>query len=81
MCVIYRLGICILSITVSFEDVFKTVFRSKLDTYALDKICDNIFQDIHNWYTEEDYEDGKLIYFPLPLHEVYLSDPVRRDGD
>ena len=58
-----------------FDDFFETVFSYKLDTCMLDNICDEIFQDSYNWYAEDEYEDRKLVYFPLPLHGVWIKGP------
>ena len=62
-----------------FDNSFETVFSSKLVTSDLDNICDEIFQDRRYWYDEEEYEDGKLVYCPPPLHELWMIKPERRD--
>ena len=62
-----------------FDDCFETIFSTKLDNIALDKIFDEILQGSREWYSEEDYEDGKLVYSTTLLHELWLTDPDRRD--
>ena len=62
-----------------FDDCFETIFSTKLDNIALDKIFDEILQGSREWYSEEDYEDGKLVYHTSPLYEVCLTDTERRD--
>ena len=63
---------------VVFDDLFQSVYRSSADTSALEKICDEIFEKGHDWYAEEEYEDGQLVYKPPPLHDVWLSEEDRR---
>ena len=62
-----------------FGNFFETVFSSKSGTHTIDKICDEIFQDIQNFYSEEEYEDGNLVFHPPLLHEVWLTEPDNYD--
>jgi hypothetical protein len=46
----------------------------------LDKICNELFVNSRGCYAEEEYdENGKSIYKPPPLDEVWLSEPERRE--
>lgn len=63
---------------VVFDDLYQSVYRSSADTSILDMICDEIFEEGHDWYAEEEYENGQLVYKPPPLHDVWLSEEDRR---
>jgi hypothetical protein len=62
-----------------FDDLYQTVFSSKYDVRSAEEICDILFDNARDWYAEEEYEDGKLVYRPPPLHEVWLDESERRE--
>ena len=56
-----------------FDYKFKTVLHDGKSTEELDKICDSLFADSREYYVEDEFDDdGMLIYWPLPLDEVWL---------
>lgn len=65
---------------VVFDDLFETVFSTGENDATVDAICNNLFDHNRDWYALEEYnEDGKLIYRPPPLDEVWLTEPERRE--
>ena len=65
---------------VVFDDKFETIFNMGAPEEQFDTLCNDLFENSRDWYTEEEYDgDGNLIYKPPPLDEVWLSEPERRD--
>jgi len=62
-----------------FDDLFQTVFSSKADEGTTNQICDELFENSREIFAEAEYEDGKLIYQPPPLHGVWLDEASRRN--
>jgi len=64
---------------VVFDDLFSTVFSLGENDAIIDAVCNELFDHNRDWYATEEYEDGKLVYRPPPLHEVWLTEPERRN--
>ena len=61
-----------------FDDLFETVFCTGENDSIVNSIRNELFDHNRDWCAMEEYEDGKLIYQPPPLHEVWLTEPERR---
>ena len=65
---------------VVFDDLFQTVFSSGENDAVVDTISNFLWDNNRELYVEEEFdEDGNLIYEPLPLDKVWLSEPERRE--
>jgi hypothetical protein len=65
-----------------FDDLFETVNRIGVDDLVIESICDELFQLNRGLFAEEELnEAGNIIYQPPPLHEVWLDDAGRRQGN
>jgi hypothetical protein len=67
---------------VVFDNLFETVNCTGVDDRVVESICNGLFQ--HNWelYAEDELaEAGNIIYQPPPLHEVWLDEAGRRQGN
>ena len=63
-----------------FDDRFETVFSDRKDAEAIDRLCNELFDDSQDVYVEPEYSrDGDLVYEPPPLDEVWLTEPERRE--
>ena len=46
----------------------------------IDNICYELFDSIRDWYAKEEFDpDGKLIYLPPPLADVWLDGHVHQE--
>jgi hypothetical protein len=53
-----------------------------VDDRIAESICNGLFQRIRELYAEDDLnEAGNIIYQPPPLHEVWLDEAGRRQGN
>ena len=69
-------------ITVVFDDLFETVNRTGVDDQVVESICNGLFQHNRELYAEDELDEvGNLIYRPPPLHEVWLDEAGRRQGN
>jgi hypothetical protein len=67
---------------VVFDDLFKTVNRIGVDEPVIESICQDLFQLNRELYAEEELNKaGNIIYQPPPLHEVWLDEAGRRQGN
>ena len=67
---------------VVFDDLFETVNRTGVDDTVVESICQGLFQRERELYAEEELDDaGNIIYQPPPLHEVWLDEAGRRQGN
>jgi hypothetical protein len=67
---------------VVFDDLFKTVNRTGADDQVVESICNILFQRNRELYAEDELDEvGNLIYPPPPLHEVWLDEAGRRQGN
>eukprot|EP01082_Thalassiosira_pseudonana_P009463 g8665.t1 g8665 contig3:647373-650417(+) len=65
---------------VVFDDLFQTVHSTGENDVIVDFICQRLFEEERDCYVEEETDrDGNVIYSPPPLHDVWLSEPERRD--
>ena len=63
-----------------YDDLYETVIRTKDDEHEFNTICDDLFKFNRDWYAEEEFDDdGKLIYRPPPLEDVWLDEQGRRE--
>ena len=64
---------------VVFDDMFETtVFRGD-NNPVIDRICNDLFDSIRDWYAEEEYDPkGQLIYRPPPSDDVWIDEAGRR---
>ena len=68
-----------ISLHVVLDDKFDTIVNDGKSTEQLDLICDELFANSRDVYTEKEYNDnGIFLYKPPPLDEVWLLDPGRR---
>jgi hypothetical protein len=67
---------------VVFNDLFETVNRIGVDEPVIESICQDLFQLNRELYAEEELnEAGNIIYQPPPLHEVWLDEAGRQQGN
>ena len=58
-----------------FDDLFETTVCTGDNDPVINNICNDLFDSSRNWYSKEEFDtDGKLIYRPLPLAEVWLDE-------
>ena len=50
------------------------MFSSGKTDIVVDYICNQLFEDNHDWCAEEEYEDDNLVYILPPLHYVWLDE-------
>ena len=63
-----------------FDYLFDTTVRTGNNDLVIDNICNDLFDSSHDWYAVEEFEpDGKLIYRPPPLADVWLDDRGRQE--
>ncbi len=65
-----------------FDNLFETVNCIGVDDCVIESICKGLFQ--RNWelYAEDKLDEaGNIIYPPPPLHEVWLDEAGRRQGN
>ncbi len=67
---------------VVFDDLFETVNHTGADDQVIESICNGLFQRNRELYSEDELDEvGNLIYQPPPLHEVWLDEAGRRQGN
>jgi hypothetical protein len=67
---------------VIFDDLFETVNCIGVDDRVIESICNGLFQRNQELYVEDKLnEAGNIIYRPPPLHEVWLNEAGRRQGN
>ncbi len=67
---------------VVFDDLFETVNRTAVDDQVVESICNGLFQRNRELYAEDELDKvGNLIYQPPPLHEVWLDEAGRHQGN
>ena len=59
---------------VVFDYLFNNVFSLGKNNVVVDSICNYLFEDNNDWYTEEEYEDDELLYIPSLLHKFWLDE-------
>jgi hypothetical protein len=65
-----------------FDDLFETVNRIGVDDLVIESICNELFQLNRELFAEEELDEaGNIIYQPPPLHEVWLDEAGRRQGN
>ena len=60
------------------DDIFQTVFSSGKSDVILDSICNHLFEDNCDWYSEEEHEYDKCIYHPCCIMCGWLKTRVYR---
>jgi len=67
---------------VVFDDLFEKVNRTGAHDRVIESICNGLFQRNRELYAEDELDEvGNLIYGPPPLHEVWLDEAGRRQGN
>jgi hypothetical protein len=67
---------------VVFDNLFETVNCTGADDRVIESICNGLFQRNRELYAENELDEvGNLIYRPPPLHEVWLDEAGRRQGN
>jgi len=67
---------------VVFDDLFETVNCTGVDDCVIESICNGLFQRNQELYAENELDEaGNIIYRPPPLHEVWLDEAGRRQGN
>jgi hypothetical protein len=70
------------SISCRFDDLFETVNCIGVDDRVIKSICNGIFQRNRELYAEDGLDEASNIIFqPPPLHEVWLDEAGRRQGN
>jgi hypothetical protein len=65
-----------------FDDLFKTVNRICVDDLVVESICNELCQLNRELFAEEELDEaGNIIYQPPPLHEVWLDEAGRGQGN
>jgi hypothetical protein len=65
-----------------FDDLFETVNRIGVDDLIIESICNELFKLNRELFAEEELDEaGNIIYQPPPLHEVWLDEAGRRQGN
>ena len=63
-----------------FDDLFETTVHIGDNEPVIDNICNELFDSIRNWYSEEEFDpDGQLIYHPPPLADVCIDNRGRQE--
>ena len=63
-----------------FDDLFETVICQGENDNVVDGICNDLFEWNRDSYAKDEYDDnGKLIYWPPPLDNVWLDEQGRRE--
>ncbi len=57
-----------------FDNLFETVIFQGDNDNVIDGIYNDLFECNRDWYAVEEYDDGKLIYRPPPLDDVWLDE-------
>jgi len=62
-----------------FDDIFDIIFHESKTEEELELICQELFDTTRDCYVdpEGEFDDGNLVYKPLPLDDVWLSDTER----
>ena len=56
--------------------------RIGVDDHVVQSICNGLFQRIQELYAEDELDEaGNIIYQPPPLHDVWLDETGRRQGN
>ena len=63
---------------VVFNDIFQNVFSSGESDVVLDSICNHLFEDNCDWYSEEEHEYDKCIDHPCCIMFGWLKTRVYR---
>ncbi len=67
---------------VVFDDLFETVNCIGVDDRVVKSICNGLFQRNRELYAEDKLDEaGYIMYLPPPLHEVWLDEAGRRQGN
>ncbi len=67
---------------VVFDDLFETVNRTGADDRVVKSICNGLFQRNRESYAEDELDEvGNLIYRPPPIHEAWLDEAERHQGN
>ncbi len=67
---------------VVFDDLFEAVNCIGVDDRDVESICNGLFQRNQELYAEDKLDEaGNIIYRPPPLHEVWLDEAGRRQGN
>ena len=62
-----------------FDDLFETFIFQVDSKSKIEAICSDLFGSNKGWYAREEFgNDGNLIYWPPPLHNVWLDEQGRR---
>ena len=70
------------SISFRFDNLFETVNCKGVDDRVVESICNRLFQRYRKFYAKDELnEAGNIIYRPPPLHEVWLDEAGRRQGN
>jgi len=65
-----------------FDNLFETVNCTGADDRVIESICNELFQHNRELYAEDKLDEaGNIIYRPPPLHEVWLDEAGRRQGN
>jgi hypothetical protein len=65
-----------------FDDLFETVNGFGISGEAVEPIYNELFQLNRELFSEEELDEaGNIIYQPPPLHEVWLDEAGRRQGN
>jgi hypothetical protein len=68
---------------VVFDDLFETVNCIGVDDRVIKSICNGLFQHNQEFYAEDELDEAVNIIYrgPPPLHEVWLDEAGRRQGN
>jgi hypothetical protein len=65
-----------------FDDLFETVICIGVDDHVIKSICNGLFQHNRELYAKDKLDEaGNIIYRPPPLHEVWLDEAGRHQGN
>ena len=65
---------------VVFDDKLQTIFNDEKTEEQQDSIYENLFEDCRECCAREEYDESEiLVYEPLPLDKVWLSESKRRN--
>ena len=65
---------------VVFDDLFETAILEGENDPVIDQLCNDLFYFSRDWYAEEEFDsNGKLIYRPPPLADVWLDERGSRE--
>ena len=63
-----------------FDDLFDMIICQGDNDSTIEAIWSDIFDINPDWYAKEYFEDaGNLVYWPPPLHNVWLDEQISRD--